>query len=271
MKLAFSTLGCPGWTWAEAVDAAVRHGFDGIEWRLVDGHIIGPDFPPELALRIAAACAESGLAVPALDSSIDLAAPPGPARERVLAETRSMLRLAAAFSATFLRVFPGAHPPDAGAAGWLREALEELRADLRETGVRLALELHDSRDAPGIRGMSCSQFVAEALTGFQGPEIGVQWDLGNPYLEGEQAAQTWENIRPWLLYLQAKDMAETADGWKYVLMGEGGLPLREVLGWIGGKRFDGWVSLEWEKYWNPELAEPQVALPQFVEYMKEYR
>ncbi|MCG5214620.1 sugar phosphate isomerase/epimerase family protein [Streptosporangium sp. KLBMP 9127] len=271
MKLAFSTLGSPGWTWSQAVEAAARYGFDGIEWRLVDGRIIDPAFPRDQATRIGRACAAAGLAVPALDSSIDLAARPGPDRDRVLAETRAMLRLAEAFGATYLRVFPGAFAPEAGAAEWLREALRSLRPDLRETGVRLAMELHDSRDAPGIRGKSCSRFVAEALSGVDFPEAGVQWDLGNPYLEDEDAATTWRNIRPWLFYLQVKDMIKKNGRWSYVLMGEGELPIPDVLSWLGGRDFDGWVSLEWEKYWNPELAEPEIALPQFLEYMKDYR
>lgn len=270
VKLAFSTLACPEWTWGEVIKKAIQFGYDGIEWRLVDGHFIGSDLPSELATQIGQACAGAGLAVPALDSSIDLAVPTS-GREHVLSETRQMLRLAQAFGAEFLRVFPGAFPPDAGAAGWLRDTLEELRDDARETGVRIALELHDSRDQPGIRGMSCSRFLAGVLQGSDIPEAGVQWDLGNPYLEGEPARETWENIGPWLLYLQVKDMIKTPDGWTYVPMGAGQLPIRDVMNWIGGRHFAGWASFEWEKYWNPGIAEPEEVLPGYIEYMNDYR
>ena len=37
MKLAYSSLACPGWTVEEAADAVARYGFDGIEWRLAVG------------------------------------------------------------------------------------------------------------------------------------------------------------------------------------------------------------------------------------------
>ena len=33
MKLAFSTLACPNWSWDLILDNAVRFGFDGIEIR----------------------------------------------------------------------------------------------------------------------------------------------------------------------------------------------------------------------------------------------
>jgi sugar phosphate isomerase/epimerase len=270
VKLAFSTLACPTWSWREAIREAVRLGYDGIEWRLVDGRFVDTEFPREIAAQIGKACADAGLAVPALDSSINLAVPPSD-REHVFSETRQMLHLAQAIRSDFLRVFPGAFPPGAGAAGWLRDALEELRGDVQDTGVRIALELHDSRDQPGIRGMSCSRFLADALHGLDTSEAGVQWDLGNPYLEGEPAHETWENIRPWLLYLQVKDMIRGDEGWVYVPMGAGELPVRDVMSWIGGRDFDGWASFEWEKYWNLEIAEPEAVLPGYIEFMNDYR
>ena len=33
MKLAFSTLGCPGWMWRDILSAAADLGYDGIEMR----------------------------------------------------------------------------------------------------------------------------------------------------------------------------------------------------------------------------------------------
>jgi hypothetical protein len=30
----------------------------------------------------------------------------------------------------------------------------------------------------------------------------------------------------------------------------------------------GWLSVEWEKKWHPDLAEPEVALPQHAEKLR---
>ncbi|MFV2013628.1 MULTISPECIES: sugar phosphate isomerase/epimerase family protein [unclassified Micromonospora] len=271
MKLAFSTLSCPAWDRKEVIDNASRLGFDGIEWRLLDGKIIGPDLPENTAAELGRLTAEAGLRVPALDSSIDLAAPPGEQRAKLLADTERMLTLARRFGASYLRVFPGAHPPEAGSARWLREAVDALAPAVRATGVTLALELHDSRDSPGVRGRSCSDFLTEALDGVPTDIAGVQWDVANPYLEDETADTTWRNISGRLLYVQFKDMARDGSAWRYVLTGEGDLPLRDILGWLRDDGFDGWISLEWEKFWNPQIAEPELALPGFLEFMKEYR
>lgn len=270
MRLAFSTLGAPAWDTAHSLAAAAASGFDGIEWRLVDGQVIDTSFDVGRAELIGRAADSAGLRIPAVGSSIDLAAP-ATERAQVLRDTRRMLEIAGAMGAEFLRVFPGAHPHDAPATEWLREAVNELAPDIRGSGVRLALEVHDSRDQPGIRGRSCSAFLGEALSGLPTELVGVLWDVANPYLEGETADVTWRNIGPMLLYLHVKDMAwDSQRGWMYVNCGDGDLPLREIFDCLGGSAFEGWVSFEWEKFWVPDLDAPEIAFPRFMAYMREY-
>jgi hypothetical protein len=31
-----------------------------------------------------------------------------------------------------------------------------------------------------------------------------------------------------------------------------------------------WLSLEWEKRWHPDIAEPEVAFPQYAALLREY-
>ncbi|MDQ3541138.1 MAG: sugar phosphate isomerase/epimerase, partial [Chloroflexota bacterium] len=94
-------------------------------------------------------------------------------------------------------------------------------------------------------------------------------DIGNPYVEGESPETTFENVKGNLTYVHLKDMRQTSDGtWEYVAMGEGDLPIRDAIDWLADSGFSGWLSFEWEKAWHPELAEPEVALPQFIKYMR---
>src|ERR1700739_4734568 len=69
MKLAYSSLACPGWTVEEAVAAAARYGYAAIEWRLADGAIIEPDAPAEGRRRLREAPADQGIEVACLDTS----------------------------------------------------------------------------------------------------------------------------------------------------------------------------------------------------------
>ena len=49
-----------------------------------------------------------------------------------------------------------------------------------------------------------------------------------------------------------------------MLAGRGCVPLAEAWAAIETLEFDGYVSFEWEKYWHPEIEEPEVALPDFM-------
>jgi hypothetical protein len=46
--------------------------------------------------------------------------------------------------------------------------------------------------------------------------------------------------------------------------------VREALIALHQIGYDGWLSVEWEKHWHPEIAEPEIALPQHVERLRAY-
>ena len=68
------------------------------------------------------------------------------------------------------------------------------------------------------------------------------------------------------LAARARDARPVAgsEHWLPVLAGRGRVPLAEALAAIETLEFDGYVSFEWEKYWHPEIEEPEVALPDFM-------
>jgi sugar phosphate isomerase/epimerase len=49
-----------------------------------------------------------------------------------------------------------------------------------------------------------------------------------------------------------------------VLAGRGRVSFVEALTALTALQYDGFVSFEWEKYWHPEIEEPEVALPDFI-------
>jgi len=66
-----------------------------------------------------------------------------------------------------------------------------------------------------------------------------------------------------------KDEKINEDGSKTpCLIGEGVFPVLDVIKLLNNKGFDGYYSLEWEKFWNDALEEPEVALPAYVRYMR---
>ena len=53
------------------------------------------------------------------------------------------------------------------------------------------------------------------------------------------------------------------------LMGEGEVPTKDLLAQLHKLGYRGYVSLEWEKAWHPELADAQVAFPQAARYLSD--
>jgi fatty-acyl-CoA synthase len=248
VRLAFSTLACPGWSLERVAEACREYGYDGVELRLIDGATIETDLAAGERRRVPAVLA--GLPIVAVDTSIRLAgADPG----RTGAELRWFLELAAEWESPLIRVFGGEGEP-AAMAGLLSEAVPEAE----RLGVGIAVETHDA--------LSSAEAVAAVLSRVDSPAVGALWDLLHTHRMGEtpEAVMGWLGGR--LLHVHVKDGRRRAgaEDWDLVLLGEGEVPVARSLRTLSAHGYDGWVAVEWEKKWHPEIAEPEVALPQHL-------
>jgi len=55
-----------------------------------------------------------------------------------------------------------------------------------------------------------------------------------------------------------------------VLLGEGEIPVKDALHLLKERGYVDFISVEWEKKWHPELAEPEVAYPQHLALLRDY-
>ncbi|MFY9932508.1 MAG: TIM barrel protein [Streptosporangiaceae bacterium] len=278
-RFAFSTLAFPGTTLATAASLGRGWGYAGIELRLVDGELIDPGALPASA-RARIKRDLGGLPVVAVDSSIRLTDDdPGPALRR-------FLELASDWEAPLVRVFGGtlsskagscdaeprhAGPPDAAArTARLAAAARVLDAALpraQRLGVAIGVETHDD--------FSSSAAVAELLAladpaALASGSLGAVWDSHHPHRMGETPGQVYANIGRHTLLAQVKDARPRDGGWQLVLLGHGEVPVRPMLGLLAAGGYPGWISVEWEKRWHPEIAEPEIALPQHLEVLTQW-
>jgi sugar phosphate isomerase/epimerase len=267
MRIAFSTLAFPDATLASAVSLGRRWGYAGVELRLIDGELIDPSMSAADRARVMQTVTAAGLPVVAVDSSIRLTSDddPGP-------QLRRFLELASDWEAPLVRVFGGPLAP-AGPARQeqLRAAVRVLESSVplaRRLGVAIGVETHDD--------FSASSVVAELLALFDSegadPEwVGAVWDSNHPYRVAESPADVYANLGRRILLAQVKDARRKPDGdWELVLLGEGEVPVREMLGLLAAGGYRNWISVEWEKRWHPEIAEPEIALPQHRRVLAEW-
>ena len=256
-RIAFSTLAFPDADLATAVSLGRSWGYAGVELRLIDGELIDPAMPATARARVKRTLASARLPAVAVDSSIRLTG------EHPAAELRQFLELASDWEAPLVRVFGGALPGDGpGRRARLEAAarvLEEAAPAAERLGVAIGVETHDA--------FSASAVVAELLALVDSAAVGAVWDSHHPHRMGERAADVWANLGPRILLAQVKDARPDDgrdDGWQLVLLGDGEVPVRDMLGLLSAGGYQGWVSVEWEKRWHPEIAAPEVALPQHL-------
>lgn len=258
MKLAFSTLGCPNWSLEQIVEAAREHGYGGVELRFFEGSFDlaaklaeFPGGPEGFAQRFA----DAGVEICVHGSSVVLSKP-----EMDLTDAKPMIDLTARLRAPYMRVF-GGHVPEGesleACQGRAAAKLTRLGEYAGSRGVRVLLETHDAFST----GEAVAALLAE--TGEEG--TGVIWDLRHPYANGEAPARTAELIGSRTYHVHIKD--ERVDG-TMTLLGEGDVPLREMLGQLRDLGFDGYISFEWEKAWHPEIPDPEIAIPHAAQYLK---
>lgn len=266
MKLAYSSLACPGWTIEEAVDAAARYGYEAIEWRLADGETIEPGVSAQVRRRLREAPAARGIEVACLDTSCRVVQGTPQARAAVVEAGQRMIDLAAELNAPFIRVFGGELPEGTTRAGLLQptaEVLHALGTYGAERGLTITLETHDS--------WTRSEDVLSLLQAVALPSVKVLWDAHHTYRAGEAPAQSLALLGDAIAYVHLKDSSLDHDRpgtWTYCPINEGDVPLREICALLKRSGYDGCLSLEWEKKWHPEIAEPEFALPQAVPWLR---
>jgi sugar phosphate isomerase/epimerase len=234
IDFAFSTLGVPGLPIPEVLALATRTGYTGLELRCAEGEPIHPAMPAAQRRSAATAFRDTGITPLCLASYIKIAAP-GPDGP-VIDALRAHLDLAADLGAANLRVFPGGPASDRAA-----ERLGAVTADARSHEVRVLVETHDSHPS----GRDLAALLAPTA------DVGTVWDVMHTHLCGESPRDTYAALADRLAYIQLKDVSPSRTP---VQLGEGVLPLEQVVGLLVHENYSGWVSWEYEAAWFPEAA-----------------
>ena len=268
--IGFSTLGCPSWPWPKILDQAAALGYAAIEIRGIEGEMDLSKRPEFSAVRIAETrrqLADHGLIVSDLGASAHLHERPGPAREKQLDEARRFVDLARDIGARWVRVFPNGYlesEPHDATLHRIGETLAQLGWFAKGSGVGLLMESHGelTDSASLVKVMQ----VAESA-----PGTGLVWDTHHTVVSGGEApADTWRQIGKWVRHTHIKDSVAQGDDRHYVLLGQGTVGAEEIVRTLADGGYDGIYSFEWEKVWHPDIAEPEVAIPQYAEVMTKW-
>jgi sugar phosphate isomerase/epimerase len=263
MKLAFSTLGCPDWDLDKMLGAARNFGYEGIELRALAGSLDllrRAEFGVSELARTKACFEDEGIEICCVDTSCTFHSPDASERANQVGIALAHAELAARLDAPLIRVFPDKIQPGAQrdeTRDWIAECLHAV-AERMPDDVDVALETHGD--------FARAEAAAEIAALANHAKVKLIWDVANSVAAGDTIEHAGRVVKPYLAHIHLRDAKPVAglEHWLPVLAGHGSVSFAETVTAIRELNYDGYVSFEWEKYWRPEIEEPEVALPDFV-------
>lgn len=271
LKLSFSTLGCPDWTFDQIVSFAVEHGFSGIELRGILRQL-DPSKIQEFsdAAHIAATNQKmkaSKLSFADLGSSCNLHIADPVKRKENLDNGRQFIDLAQQVGCPYVRVYPNNFPPEEDK----QVVIDRIVAGFRELGdyasgkkVMVLMETHGD----AVHAADLVQIMEKT----NHPNTGLIWDICNMWtIAKEPPQEVYPQIKKWVHHTHIKD-AKLVDGKpQYVYLGQGEVPILEAIDLLRKDGYQGYFSFEWEKLWHPELGDPAAAFADYATVMNKRR
>jgi sugar phosphate isomerase/epimerase len=270
VKLSFSTLGCPDWSFDKIIGFAKDNQYSGIEVR---GILRQMDLPlvPEFSNAEAIAITlqkmnDHGLKFVDLGSSCALHFPKGEERTKNLDEGKRFIDLAAKLNCPYIRVFPNQIPKDRDRQETLNliiDGLKELGAYASRTNVTVLLESHGE--------LIYKKDLLFVMEGAANPHVGLVWDVCNMWIvTKEPPEEVYATLKPYIRHTHIKDLKMENGKEEYVLLGTGIVPIFQAIDLLYKNNFPGYYSFEWEKLWHPEIPDPQIALADYPLAMKKH-
>ena len=270
MKIAFSTISCPAYSFEQMARAAVEYGYDAVELYAVDGQRLTVEMLAERLDEVRGAFRAAGVPICSLNSWGQFSMADPEARAAMERQVIRALELAAELDCPQAKTFGGALPKDLSkdvVFDYVAEHVGRITRRGEELGVRLLLETHD--------GFSPSSHVQAILDRVPSHAFAALWDVHHPFRMGETPEEVDAGIGARVAHMHVKDCLRAAPGedkLNYVLLGEGELAshVRRAMELMHTRGFTGYVSVDWEKQWHPEIADPEVALPHFARVLRAY-
>lgn len=261
MKIAFSTISCPDYTLPQIAEAVHRYGYDGVELYALEGQRLLPDLLSARLHEVQGAL--QNVPIVSINSWAKLSSPDAEIRQAQADLIEQSLQLAAALNCPLVKTFGGELPADLAPAtvfDYMAETIAALAERGEQLGITLVLETHD--------GFSRGALVAELLQRVDHLHFAALWDVHHPYRMGEAVSDTDSYIGHRVRHMHVKDAVRAGEGWRFVLLGEGELPVQAAIQAMARRGYDGTVAVDWEKMWHPKIADPEEALPQYAAQLR---
>ncbi len=263
MKISFSTLACPNYSWQDIMTMAKDLGFDGIEVREIEHNLKTSPFSPDKISQTALQLSKLRLEIPCLSTGCCLKEEDK--SEENISEIKTYIDVASLVGTKYIRVLADLEPAPMGEVSdeKVSEQIKKLVPYATEKGVTLLIETN------GV--YSDTKRLNTLLNMVESDAVAALWDTHHTIrFGGETPEETLQNLGAYIKHVHVKDSRNENEKITYCLMGEGDMPFAEIFEALRCINYEGFVSLEWVKRWAPELCDAGIIFPQFVDFMAQY-
>lgn len=262
MKLSFSTIGCPDWSWDDITSAALDLGYDGIEIRGVGHELYAPKAKPFLAANINKTLEhikKQGLTISCLTSGCLLN---DDNIEGNIEEAMDYIDLAAAIGVPYVRVLGDTTPqPGEIQYDYVVKNLNKVVSYAAGKNVIVLVETN------GV--FADSRKMATLIECIKSDNLAVLWDIHHTYRYfNETPDETFAIIGKYIKHVHIKDSIVSDGKITYKMLGKGDIPVCQAVDVLKKSGYEGFVSLEWVKRWCLELEEPGIVFAHFINRIK---
>ena len=264
MKLAFSTKGWHNSSFDEFCDVAKDLKFKGIELHNIHNKLFTEKdgaFYDYAAAATVRKLYEQKLTIPCIDTICN---PANEAEaEESLKEINTCIEIAKNLHIPYVRLKAKGDNSCEEQTEAMAKIIEEVLPEAAENGIILLVE------TSGI--YADTAVLCKLLDRFACDNLAALWDMYSPYfLKNEQPEATIKNLGAYIKHVHIKDAVLTENDTEFCLIGEGEMPIEEMILGLRSVNYDGFISLEWDPKWCEELDDMEIIFSQFVNYMKQY-
>ena len=256
MKLSFTIQGWTSMDWPRLCAAAADSRLNGLEIDSVENPIFQQRLSPTnpaLAVASRRELAGQGLEIPCVSTRADFMEPGAEGEIAAALETAKNLLV------PYVVIHTAAADGDAAAR------LADLKPLAERAGVVLLVETSGA--------MADTKKLVAVLDGFASDSLAACWNMAGTWFQGGESAQdTITNLGAYVRHVRISDVSpeEGTHCASHALLGEGKLPLQEMMNALRSVNYDGFVSLRWDPTWVEGYGDLEMILTHFQVLMSRY-
>ncbi|MES2847846.1 MAG: sugar phosphate isomerase/epimerase family protein, partial [Bacteroidota bacterium] len=209
---------------------------------------------------------DAGLKIVDLGSSCTLHFAEGAERTKNIDEGKRFIDLANDIECPYIRVFPNLFPKEQTKEKTMQlisDGLLELADHAKGSKVKVLLESHGD--------LVYTDDIEKIMQAATHEQTGLIWDVCNMWvITKEKPEQVYKKLKKYIHHTHIKDAKLVEGKPQYTLLGKGEVPIITAIDILANDNYKGYYSFEWEKLWHPEIEEPEIALANYTQVMKEH-